>query len=1169
MRFSRLTLHAFGHFTEATLEFRPDRSFHVIYGPNSAGKSTTLRAVSDFLFGIRSKTTDDFLHPATSLRIGAEISGTTGTHALVRQRGAARGARKTLFGPNNAPADESTLQTLLGSMDRDTFESLYGLDHVRLREHGEALLRANGALDESIFDASSGASGLRSTLRSLEDESSQLYAPRAHSRKLAVSITAYESARKRMHEAELPGSEYHAREHERAELAAAAEQLSKERSTLQVEIAELERIARSLPIVAERAALLTRLASFEGLPELPDASLEEAIQAAGRVTSLAAEIASTEDELQAVTRELSALEDSGKLSQFRTSMERLSREHGPAAAAEKDEATLLQRIAELTQLRQSDLERAGHGLSLDDAARLSPAAPLESRIRELQEYSLVLAAQRETASTGANRERMAHEQALKALELLPVPSVDVDLLSDATSSARAEGNLEEALETARADHESQSNRVQHLLLQLPGWTGSAEALAQLAVPLPETVREFERSLRNDEDELEHALLAANERTEELERIEATRKQLEALGSVPSVQELEKARARREQAWLLIRRRHIDSSEDVTEETRAFDSTRTLVDAYTASVNEADAIADRLRVDAARVTEHEVVVRQMSQALARMDAARALIEGAKRKLADSQDRWRHAWAPSGITPATPSEMLAWLEIRKQVIDAASREREQSHRLDVLTTKAHACRLQLLGALGEGRAAEAPPLGLVLPRAERVLRETLEHGRRRELLAQSIAEASLRLQFAEQAEREADAKLASWHADWARVMAPLGLPADTSPTEAITYVEILLEIAARSNRLSELQHELERGRRLRTAFAEGVASLAREAAPELLHLAALPLYDELLIRFERSLQTEAVRVEKQRRSVSLSTKLGELRAQLTQAELHAEEVLRVAGAQDLQSLRLMAQRCAERRQLLYEIRAKEEALVHGGMGWSLEHLVREAEAHRGVPLSPRVRDLHERIEQLDLQLRARHEQLGAVQAGLDALARSQSAAAEAAQEMDSILCVIRRQAEDYIRLRLAQQLLTDFVERYRREHQDPLLSRASKLFATLTQGTFSGVRSAFNEKDQPILEGVRASGQGVLVSGMSDGTRDQLWLALRIAVLEQHMDKRDPLPFVADDLLVHFDDDRARAALTVLSDLAGRTQILFFTHHAHLVELAQSSVPEKLLQIVRLA
>lgn len=63
------------------------------------------------------------------------------------------------------------------------------------------------------------------------------------------------------------------------------------------------------------------------------------------------------------------------------------------------------------------------------------------------------------------------------------------------------------------------------------------------------------------------------------------------------------------------------------------------------------------------------------------------------------------------------------------------------------------------------------------------------------------------------------------------------------------------------------------------------------------------------------------------------------------------------------------------------------------------------------------------------------------------------------------------------------------------------------------------------------------------------------SLRIAAIEHYVAGRESLPFIADDLLVDFDDQRAAEALAILGELSEQTQVLFFTHHAHLVELAQ--------------
>ena len=81
----------------------------------------------------------------------------------------------------------------------------------------------------------------------------------------------------------------------------------------------------------------------------------------------------------------------------------------------------------------------------------------------------------------------------------------------------------------------------------------------------------------------------------------------------------------------------------------------------------------------------------------------------------------------------------------------------------------------------------------------------------------------------------------------------------------------------------------------------------------------------------------------------------------------------------------------------------------------------------------------------------------------------------------------------------------------------------------------------------------------VEALSEGARDQLYLSLRLAGLELHLDEgRTPLPFVADDLFVNFDDARAAAGFIALGKLAQRTQVIYFTHHQHLIDIAQAAL-----------
>jgi uncharacterized protein YhaN len=87
-------------------------------------------------------------------------------------------------------------------------------------------------------------------------------------------------------------------------------------------------------------------------------------------------------------------------------------------------------------------------------------------------------------------------------------------------------------------------------------------------------------------------------------------------------------------------------------------------------------------------------------------------------------------------------------------------------------------------------------------------------------------------------------------------------------------------------------------------------------------------------------------------------------------------------------------------------------------------------------------------------------------------------------------------------------------------------------------------------------------------MSDGTADQLYLALRLASLEQYLSGNEPLPFIVDDILLRFDDDRATATLEALLELSRKTQVIFFTHHRHMLGLADATLDAKGIQVHRL-
>nr|WP_272211509.1 hypothetical protein [Marinicella sp. W31]MDC2877401.1 hypothetical protein [Marinicella sp. W31] len=157
--------------------------------------------------------------------------------------------------------------------------------------------------------------------------------------------------------------------------------------------------------------------------------------------------------------------------------------------------------------------------------------------------------------------------------------------------------------------------------------------------------------------------------------------------------------------------------------------------------------------------------------------------------------------------------------------------------------------------------------------------------------------------------------------------------------------------------------------------------------------------------------------------------------------------------------------------------------------------------------------------------------------------------------------RTLAREWVVLKLAGRLLDGALERYRQGHADPILAAAGNHFRTLTRGSFEGLKQAYGEQDTLVLSAVRAEGEDVPVGGLSDGTRDQLYLALRLAFLEDYASRNEPSPLIVDDIFQTFDDARSAAGLNALAGLGGDIQTILFTHEKSLVDIARSELGDK--------
>jgi uncharacterized protein YhaN len=165
----------------------------------------------------------------------------------------------------------------------------------------------------------------------------------------------------------------------------------------------------------------------------------------------------------------------------------------------------------------------------------------------------------------------------------------------------------------------------------------------------------------------------------------------------------------------------------------------------------------------------------------------------------------------------------------------------------------------------------------------------------------------------------------------------------------------------------------------------------------------------------------------------------------------------------------------------------------------------------------------------------------------------------EERQTLLLQIEEEAQAFVRLRLGIVAVDHALQRYRDSHRSAMMQRASEAFCTITRGDYTGL-AAQSEGEREVLVALAASGASKLARDLSKGTRFQLYLALRVAGYHEIAAARGTVPFIADDILETFDDDRAAETFALLAGMAGVGQVIYLTHHRHLCEIARRICPD---------
>jgi uncharacterized protein YhaN len=1147
MRLQRLALVRYGKFTERSLDFgeakpgMPD--FHLVYGPNEAGKSTLFSGFLDLLFGIERSSPYGFLHPYQTMRIGGVLeAGGHRHHAYRIKRNA-----NSLVGCDEQPLPDNLFSAALGSVDRDTYRMMFSLDDDSIEEGGEAILQSEGELGSLLFSASSGLPDSGAVLASLRADADAFFRPQGRKHRLAELKAELDALK-----AERSAIDVNAREY--ASLRKALASARERHETAAATRAEL-RVARdlararfhALPILKRLSDARDEFAKRVPLPvppvewqggELPALRKREA-EISARLAQLNEEVQRRRGELAEMPQDGQALALAERFGALRDAA--LDARYLTAA---RDMPARLEELARTSAEIDTCLVRLDEEGNSDPATLLLPtarAARLQELVRRHASLSERLAAAREEVESAKRDRQEAERDAARQNEGTGDPALLANRLhhlrqSDCLIRQQAAAKEIERLEAMLSDK----------LYALRPFEGALEDLAALAVPAPGVVDAW----RTEEAALAERRLRLDDRiADEGERQAGDEARLAALsansGAIDDATASE-LRRRRDLAWQMHRSCLDDAS----------------ATAFEVILKEDDAAAALRLAQAERVAE----MRSLALAVSERRARLRMLEEQRRAVVEGREQLNATIGAAASACGLPSVIMlpqleAWLATRAVALELRADLRTALRERDKAAQEEKAAVCALREQLVRFSVSDTLPdrLDALLSVAEHFVSRAQAASAARIAAAARLERTTEALESREAALAAGETAMAAWCGEWHDALAGTWLARRIErplPQEMGPVLAVLQDFDKLMQRKGELDHRIAGMRRDQQVFAEAVASLGAQLGEA--------QSDDVLTLFAaiRDRITAAHHVEERRLTLQGSIE----RMEESLQSLHREERIHAAAKRTIvdffgcvtldeaatcleavQEQERLRRRCAE----LENDLVTRLGVATAGEAEAMLGAIDEKELSLELARLDEAIDAADRdVGELHAEVRSKEKALAEVEGG--------DRVAELEQRRRTLLLDVEVKAIAYLRQRAGVIAAEQGLRLFRERHRSAMMQRASRTFMHISGGEYSGL-STQADKGQEFLIANTAAGGSKLARDLSKGTRFQLYLALRIAGYHEVAATREALPFIADDIMETFDDGRAGRAFELMADMARVGQVIYLTHHEHLCDIARNACP----------
>jgi uncharacterized protein YhaN len=1141
MKLDRIILENFGVYARQKFQF-DGAPLVLVYGPNESGKTTALNGLRHAMFGFPSRT--PYL---TGKTMSAEVFGKLADGSVFQfsRKKARKDEVSGKHGPRRLAAED--LPTLFSNMDLDSYQHLFGFSLEELRA-GEASLKS-AKLTEAL---AGGGMGGASLLQQLRDELTTAATSLYRSRGSSQIGTLLNEIRERQDELKSLQVLPQAVEELRTKLRQASErgeQAKTQYAALHKQLTRTEKLKQAYPKRQELLRIDQALAAGS-VPDGVDATfIAQWSDYAQQQTNLTQAVQHEQTKLAQEQQAIGLLTGANTAPEQSASVEALGHQAADVPKLRSQLIELKRQHDEAELSRARALETLGINQPSDAMLKLSVSVPQRG---ELEGWAAAYERTcNELLSITAKLESTTDQLSrMDDSNNLDIPD-NIGALTELVTKIRdEEQETDELIESVcekceSAEYEIAGARLKNRLTDCPALDYS------WPVPASQDVARF---VRNFEEQ--QRSVAQIER--EIQRLEAdyasSERELRDLqrdGERSTWGELRQVATERDQLidnWL------DDLSEPLIACSLTPEQQKLRLQQLRLLFQRSDGLLQQI-VDTAetlaKITQAQKHLQNIHDNILSL-RQQLLQESARRE--EFARQWLDAWENCPFTPLNPDLMSSWVveyESWSRVAAALDIERRK-----LVTRRAtiKQLRSELIDQWPTVIEFEAPWQGLLeqLEKWTQVARVSQSENARLVAVQAMHNELQQRQDVLTKERLQLELTYKQW-------LATHGLPSAWPLAQVTVLVDGVDRLKRDLQTLKRSESQIQEFTARLSAFESKVRELASES--EVGAFAPETLAERWLAALQSSRKDAA---ERARLSASIehrTARLEEMTARLADIDGRLEglsaSVVDAQGELDRTAFEALMERAQQATQLRIErneITTSIEMLAGKEPVDSFLSVLAEVDESQ---LALQVIEVKRSLAQCETERQQADQDVGALTSQLEQLAKSE-AAQRGGQRLHALRGQLAELSEQWVVGRLAQELLSRCIDRFAVDNEPVLLQLTHQFLAKLTGGRYASVEYAAGTDGSFCVRNAR--GEAIEPSKLSTGTREQLYLAIRMAFITHYTEQHEPLPVLMDDCFVNFDDARTRLALQTLLGWKDSVQTILLSGHGRIVQQLADLAPD---------